>query len=253
VFAVEVRGRPAPQGSKRPRPIYKGKGAERQFTGKVAQQEMSPHVHTWRDAVQTAAEKVIANTGHEPFTGPVRVRMVLTVQKPASRSKTRRTWPCSMPDLSKLCRSTEDALTFAGVWRDDALVVEYGRLAKVYPGEDPDSLPVPGARIWVEPVTDPDAPPEFGQPRAEPCARCGGAVYYRYGNWACQRCVWSTAKNCKVGRLTLEHCPECGGLIAYNGNYFCRNFGDGCEWALPHPARKRADVILARRLTGETS
>ena len=53
------------------------------------------------------------------------------------------------PDLSKLLRSTEDALTDAGLWADDARVVEYERLAKVYPGEDPEALPVPGVRIEI--------------------------------------------------------------------------------------------------------
>ena len=64
----------------------------------------------------------------------------------------RRTHPCRTPDLSKLARSTEDALTTAGLWRDDARVVEYTRLAKVYPGEDPESLSSPGVRIVVEPL-----------------------------------------------------------------------------------------------------
>jgi Holliday junction resolvase RusA-like endonuclease len=161
MFQVSVRGRPAPQGSKRARPIYKGRGAGREFTGKVAQQEMSPRVKDWRADVKDAAEKVIAETGHRAFDGPVRVRMVFTMPKPGSAPKRRQTWPCKMPDLSKLCRATEDALTDAGVWRDDALVVEYGRLAKVYPGEDPEALEVPGVRITVIEVRD-DIVPSFG-------------------------------------------------------------------------------------------
>lgn len=53
------------------------------------------------------------------------------------------------PDGSKLQRSTEDALTDAGLWRDDARVVEWIGV-KAYPGEHPDALHAPGARIRVE-------------------------------------------------------------------------------------------------------
>jgi hypothetical protein len=38
------------------------------------------------------------------------------------------------------------------VWKDDALVVEYGRLVKLYVGaDDPDALDAPGAVIRVRP------------------------------------------------------------------------------------------------------
>jgi len=56
----------------------------------------------------------------------------------------------------------------------------------------------------------------------------------------------------KTDRLTAERCPKDGARIVYNGNYFCENFGKGCDWALPHPARKKADRELALRLTGST-
>ena len=35
------------------------------------------------------------------------------------------------------------------VWADDARVVEYERAAKVFPGEDDESLHLPGVRIEV--------------------------------------------------------------------------------------------------------
>jgi hypothetical protein len=50
--------------------------------------------------------------------------------------------------------STEDALTDAGVWEDDSRVVEYKRLAKVFPGEDVDALDVPGAVIRISRISD---------------------------------------------------------------------------------------------------
>jgi Holliday junction resolvase RusA-like endonuclease len=144
-------GRPAPQGSKMARPIYRGRGADRVFTGKVAQVESSKNgVNDWRADVKDAAEKVTAGIpGWAPLDGPLVARIVFTVAKPLSAPKRRRTWPDRMPDLSKLLRSTEDALTGAGAWRDDARVVEYLRLAKVYPGEDRDALVSPGALIQI--------------------------------------------------------------------------------------------------------
>lgn len=136
-IAFGVSGRPAPQGSKR-------------HVGRGRMVESSRHVQPWRDAVRADALKATtAVTGWRPLDAPLLVDMVFTVAKPTSAPKRRRTWPQTMPDLSKLARSTEDALTDAGVWRDDARVVEYGRLAKVYPGEDPDSLLAPGALIRV--------------------------------------------------------------------------------------------------------
>lgn len=159
MFQVVVRGRPAPQGSKRGVAKIKGAGADMRVVG-IKQIEMSPHVGVWRDDVKAAAERVIADTGHAAYDGAVRVRMVFTVRKPKTAPKRRRTWPATMPDLSKLCRSTEDALTAAGVWKDDARVVEYTRLAKVYPGEDPEAMDVPGVRVTVELLTDEQG--EFG-------------------------------------------------------------------------------------------
>jgi Holliday junction resolvase RusA-like endonuclease len=131
-------GSPAPQGSKR-------------HVGGGRMMESSKKLRPWRQDVKAAAEAYIATRAPwAPIDAPVLARMVFTVPKPASAPKTRRTYPCRMPDVSKLVRSTEDALTDAGVWKDDARVVEYSRVAKVYPGEDPEALDRPGVRIIVE-------------------------------------------------------------------------------------------------------
>lgn len=95
--------------------------------------------------------------------------------------------------------------------------------------------------------------PSFGEVREQLCERCGCQVCYRGGNWTCEMCGWTTARDNEAGRLTLEHCPKCGESIVYNGNYFCEDLFNGCDWALPHPARKKADRALVLRLTGETS
>src|SRR5699024_7134269 len=132
--------------------------------GRVAMVEMSKHVHPWRSDVRDAALVLMSREGRigYPLDGPLLVDMVLTAARPKSHYRTGRnshllkeaapSRPMSAPDLSKLARSTEDALTSAGLWRDGSRVVEYGRLAKVYAGEDIDALASPGAIVRVRPL-----------------------------------------------------------------------------------------------------
>ena len=145
---LEVRGLPAPQGSKR-------------HVGRGIMIESSKHVKPWRQDVRAAAEAWISTRpGLYPMDGALSVDMVFSMPRPKGHYGTGRnagvlkasapSYPQGMPDLSKLIRSTEDALTSAGLWEDDARVVEYGRLAKVYAAStDPDALPVTGAVIRV--------------------------------------------------------------------------------------------------------
>lgn len=134
---VVAYGIPAPQGSKK-------------HVGGGVMVESSKKIKPWREAVKCAAIDVM--DGRPPLDGPLVVRMVFTMPKPKSAPKRKRTWPATMPDLSKLVRSTEDALTDAGVWADDARVVDYERAAKVYPGEDPEALHIPGVLLTVIPL-----------------------------------------------------------------------------------------------------
>lgn len=137
-----VYGSPAPQGSKR----FVGVTA----SGRGLMVESSKRVRPWRMDVKAAAESARDQLrALMPMDGPLCCSMVFTLPKPASAPKKRRTWPDRKPDLAKLIRSTEDALTDAGFWADDARVVEYVRAAKVYPGEDPEALPSTGVRIRV--------------------------------------------------------------------------------------------------------
>lgn len=140
---IIIYGQPAPQGSKRFVGVAKS-------TGRGIMVESSKKVKPWRQDVRAAG--IEARNGAAPFDGPLVMRMVFTLPKPKSAPKTRRTYPDRKPDLSKLARSTEDALTDAGVLADDARIVEYERLAKVFPGEDPESLEAPGVRIEIRPL-----------------------------------------------------------------------------------------------------
>jgi Holliday junction resolvase RusA-like endonuclease len=144
---IVVYGDPAPQGSKRfVRALPNGRGIMK---------EQSTKVDPWRQDVRQAAQAALFDAGWpEPFQGAVVVRMVFTFNRPATVKRSKRPWPSVSPDLSKLARSTEDALTGAGIWRDDALVVEYTRLAKVYAGEDEEALDRPGALILVGELVD---------------------------------------------------------------------------------------------------
>lgn len=139
-YLFTVYGMPGPQGSKR---ALRGAGAG----GRIQLVESSAKVKPWREAVKLAGLEV--RQGEPPIDGPLVCRMVFTLPKPASAPKRKRTYPATKPDLSKLARSTEDALSDAGIWRDDARVIGYSRLWKTYPGEDIDALDTPGALIAV--------------------------------------------------------------------------------------------------------
>jgi crossover junction endodeoxyribonuclease RusA len=135
---IVVYGDPAPQGSKKFVGMRGGHGM---------MVESSKKVKPWRQDVKAAAIEALA--GGQGIAGPVRVRMVFTLRKPTTSPKRKKTWPSKKPDLSKLVRSTEDALTEAGIWEDDARVV-FLVARKVYPNEGPEALSTPGVLIEVD-------------------------------------------------------------------------------------------------------
>ena len=123
-FSFRVDGIPAPQGSKR-------------HVGNGRMIEMSKKVGPWRDRVFHTARRDF--TG-EPFDGPLEVSIVFYLARPKTVT---RAYPSVVPDIDKLDRSTNDALTIAGVITDDARIVDL-HLSKRY-GE-------PGADITVSEV-----------------------------------------------------------------------------------------------------
>jgi crossover junction endodeoxyribonuclease RusA len=139
-LAIVVYGRPAPQGSKR-------------HVGKGVMIESSEHLKPWREAVRSeaAAESNRQIPGGFAFAGPVAARMVFTMSAPKSARPGDR--PAVEPDLDKLVRGTCDALADAGVIANDKLIVEFDRVAKVYPCWDPESLGRPGAVIRLRRLT----------------------------------------------------------------------------------------------------
>jgi Holliday junction resolvase RusA-like endonuclease len=145
---IVVYGVPGPQGSKR-------------HVGGGVMIESSKKVKPWRQDVKAAALEAVA--GRPLLDGPLMASMVFTIrEQPASKpawwpsgvrwSKSMRWRPASTPDLSKLLRATEDALTGV-IWKDDARVVGYARLEKFYCGHPAtDVLDRPGAVIRVWPI-----------------------------------------------------------------------------------------------------
>lgn len=147
-------GKPSPQGSKKFMGVTKA--------GKGILMENSPKLIPWRNAVSEAATKELDRLGRPaPFDCALDVMMVFTFLRPKSVSRSKRLYPSVYPDLSKIVRATEDALTDAGVWCDDALVVKLQTM-KTYQNEAHWALDRAGCVIHIGPVLPLDTPPGRG-------------------------------------------------------------------------------------------
>jgi Holliday junction resolvase RusA-like endonuclease len=133
---MTVHGDPAPQGSKR---ALRSKHAK----GRIQLVESSKKVKPWREAVDAEARRLARIAGC--FDGPLAVRFEFHLAPPQRTKKG--ALPFRKPDLSKLIRSTEDALTTAGLIADDARIVRL-RAEKVYVAAD-GLLDRPGVIIEV--------------------------------------------------------------------------------------------------------
>ena len=103
-----VPGRPAPQGSKR-------------YVGNGISIESSKAVKPWRADIR---EHVTANFTGPPLTGPVTVVLTFVMPRPVGAPKLSTPAAVKRPDIDKLTRAVLDALSSAGMWRDDSQVVE---------------------------------------------------------------------------------------------------------------------------------
>jgi Holliday junction resolvase RusA-like endonuclease len=137
-YTITVHGTPAGQGAI----SYgrHGKGYHR--NGKA--------LRAWRNAIAQAARQTIP----EPLPGPIKLKITVTIQKPKTAPRRRQTWPITRhsTDWDHHGRAASDALTGIA-YHDDSQIVD-GRARKVYPGEDPDALPHPGAIIHITPLGD---------------------------------------------------------------------------------------------------
>ncbi len=118
-IAFEVLGEPQPQGS--------AKAFRHRHTGLVVMTSDNARLRPWRDAVCWHARQALA--GRAPLAGPVGVALDFRFARPSGHFGKRGLRPSApkehvvRPDLDKLARAVIDALSEAGVWRDDNQVV----------------------------------------------------------------------------------------------------------------------------------
>jgi Holliday junction resolvase RusA-like endonuclease len=118
---ARVYGVPGPQGSKSPKGTYRDK----QGRTRVRMVESSAKVKPWRTAVTLAMLDANAKLPAPVyFDGAVRLTITFIMTRVGSEPKGWTRHHTKAPDLSKLIRATEDAITDSGIWKDDSHVVE---------------------------------------------------------------------------------------------------------------------------------
>jgi Holliday junction resolvase RusA-like endonuclease len=119
ILSVFVPGIPQPGGSKRAFIV----------AGRANVVDANPKAKSWKSVVATS---VASEWGCLPLIDtPIHVQFAFVMPRPKSHFRTGKhagelrpdapTWHASKPDVLKLSRSTEDALTGI-VWRDDCLI-----------------------------------------------------------------------------------------------------------------------------------
>jgi crossover junction endodeoxyribonuclease RusA len=143
---IEVYGVPAPGGSKRG--FIRG--------GHVVITDACKRNKPWRETVLWSARKAMEEQGWvKPVERSISVTVCFYMPRPAGHFGSGKNAgvlkpsapesPFRKPDLTKLWRSTEDALTDAGCWGDDAMIVTQ-TVSKAYVWAE---RPEPGATIRV--------------------------------------------------------------------------------------------------------
>jgi Holliday junction resolvase RusA-like endonuclease len=143
VITFTAYGIPAPQGSTK---AFMRRGMKHPvITADCARTK------PWRQAIVDASRDALEH--HAVMAGPVEVFVVFYMPRPKSAPR-RVTEPTTKPDIDKLERALLDALTAAGVWRDDAQVIHvHSRKAFAGGAHDEDGPGgVPRAHITVETV-----------------------------------------------------------------------------------------------------
>lgn len=161
VAAITVHGEPAGQGQV----SFNGKGRGARHTN---EKSLKP----WRRAIIKATRETTGCHGYTDRGGicltcwvekkqhglyanvPTAADITITVPKPKTAPKRRRTWPITRysTDIDHHARACLDSLSESGLIRDDSQVIEL-TVRKVYPLEHPDALPEPGALIRLYTLT----------------------------------------------------------------------------------------------------
>lgn len=150
-----IPGLPKPAGSKRGFPIYRGPRAAKVFTGHVAMVDACETSKDWKRAVAIAAKAALP-PGFKPLEGPLRVSFVFYMPRPKGHFRTGKNssllkadapvYPMFKPDVLKLARAVEDALTSVA-WVDDAQIFSE-HLEKFYQANHPFSQT--GVQVQIE-------------------------------------------------------------------------------------------------------
>ena len=117
-LAIFIPGNPAPQGSKSFMGTFRGKSG-RMHAKMVESSKKAP---AWRMDVRVA----LMDDENQPkayFDGPVHIELEFVMPRPLSAPKRSTPPAVKKPDLDKLQRAVFDAISSAGVWRDDSQVV----------------------------------------------------------------------------------------------------------------------------------
>lgn len=144
---IDVRGTPVPQGSMR---------AFKAAHGDHVALKYPPAVYAWRSQVCQAVIEARVAHNLPVLLGPVSVGFGFDLARPLGHFGTGRNLltvkpsappePTTAPDLDKLVRCICDAITDAGLWRDDAQITSIiARKRFTVEGE------TPGVRISIDP------------------------------------------------------------------------------------------------------
>ena len=137
-----VYGRPVPKGSMR---AFTPRGWKRPIIT-----DSNPEMRPWAQAVKLAAVEALERNPNALLEGPVHLRIQFYLPCPKSAPKRKVPRPTKKPDLSKLARCIEDALTGV-LYHDDAQITRL-EVTKVYAGreEDPARPGLERAEIMVD-------------------------------------------------------------------------------------------------------
>lgn len=127
-LCFQVTGKALPAGSKTAVPITKG-GAR--VGTRVVESGNRSAKAAWRADIQEAARRAIATLGEEwPMDAPMQVIVTVYRARPSSQLNSKGEpkpsappFPTTRPDLLKLARAIEDALTGIA-WHDDSQIVD---------------------------------------------------------------------------------------------------------------------------------
>lgn len=134
ILHFHVLGTPKPQGSKR-------------HIGRGVMIESCKALRPWRDLVAWAAREAMQQQGWEKASGAVALTLGFAFRKPKSA---KRNYPTVKPDIDKLERAVLDAMKTAGVYTDDAVVVEVSTIKYYCTAEQPEGLAVVVRRMEGE-------------------------------------------------------------------------------------------------------